>query len=71
MQWFPLRGLTSDNFETLTTFGKIADYFHHIALPILALSIGGFAGLTLLTKNCFLDQIRRQYVITRSCPWAF
>ena len=64
VQWFPLRGLTSDNFEALSTFGKITDYFHHIALPILALSIGGFAGLTLLTKNCFLDQIRRQYVIT-------
>lgn len=61
---FPLRGLTSDNFADLSTIGKIADYFWHIALPVLASSIGGFATLTLLTKNSFLDEIKKQYVIT-------
>jgi microcin C transport system permease protein len=59
-----LRGLTSSNFEELSTLGQIADYFHHIALPILAMSISGFAVLTLLTKNSFLDQIKLQYVAT-------
>lgn len=63
-QWFPLRGLTSDYFETLTTIGKIKDYFWHIALPILSVSIGGFAGLTMLTKNSFLDEISKPYVMT-------
>ena len=63
-QVFPLRGLTSDNFETLSFFGKIADYLWHIALPVIASSIAGFATLTLLTKNSFLDEIRKQYVIT-------
>ncbi|NNE87925.1 MAG: microcin C ABC transporter permease YejB [Silicimonas sp.] len=63
-QIFPLRGLTSDNFETLSFFGKIADYMWHIALPVIASSIAGFATLTLLTKNSFLDEIRKQYVIT-------
>lgn len=63
-QWFPLRGLTSDYFETLTTIGKIKDYFWHIALPVLSVSIGGFAGLTMLTKNSFLDEISKPYVMT-------
>ncbi|MEO9824997.1 MAG: microcin C ABC transporter permease YejB [Paracoccaceae bacterium] len=63
-QIFPLRGLTSDNFETLSFFGKIADYAWHIALPVIASSISGFATLTLLTKNSFLDEIKKQYVIT-------
>lgn len=62
--WFPLRGLTSENWDQLSWPAKIADYFWHITLPILALVIGGFAGLTLLTKNSFLDQIRMQYVTT-------
>ena len=62
--WFPLRGLTSDNFDQLTTFGRIKDYFWHITLPILSLVIGGFAGLTMLTKNSFLEEINKQYVIT-------
>ncbi len=62
--WFPLRGLTSDNFAELSTFGKIADYFWHLALPTLANVIGGFATLTMLTKNSFLDEINKQYVIT-------
>ncbi len=61
---FPLRGLTSDNFEELSLFGQVADYFWHITLPIIAYSIAGFASLTLLTKNSFLDQIKMQYVIT-------
>jgi microcin C transport system permease protein len=61
---FPLRGLTSDNWEELSLFGKIADYFWHISLPVLATSIGGFATLTLLTKNSFLDEIGKQYVMT-------
>ncbi len=63
-QIFPLRGLTSDNWESLSLFGKIADYFWHIALPIIALTISAFATLTLLTKNSFLDEIKKQYVMT-------
>jgi microcin C transport system permease protein len=63
-QIFPLRGLTSDNWESLSLFGKIVDYFWHIALPVLASTIGAFATLTLLTKNSFLDEIKKQYVIT-------
>ncbi len=63
-QIFPLRGLTSQNFEELTVIGKVLDYFWHIALPVLVQSIGGFATLTLLTKNSFLDEIKKQYVIT-------
>ena len=62
--WFPLRGLTSANFDELTLGGKIIDYFWHLALPITALVIGNFATLTLLTKNSFLDEISKQYVIT-------
>ncbi len=62
--WFPLRGLTSDNFDQLSWPGKILDYFWHIALPTLANVIGGFATLTMLTKNSFLDEINKQYVIT-------
>ncbi|MVO15207.1 microcin C ABC transporter permease YejB [Parasedimentitalea huanghaiensis] len=63
-QIFPLRGLTSDNWESLSLFGKIADYAWHIALPVLASTIAAFATLTLLTKNSFLDEIKKQYVIT-------
>ncbi|MDR0410000.1 MAG: microcin C ABC transporter permease YejB [Spirochaetaceae bacterium] len=61
---FPIRGLFSPNFEDLSFFGKITDYFWHICLPTIALSIGGFAGLTMLTKNSFLDEIHKQYVLT-------
>lgn len=64
LDWFPLRGLTSDNFDQLTWPQKIVDYFWHLALPITAMVVGGFAGLTMLTKNSFLDQIGQQYVIT-------
>jgi len=63
-QIFPLRGLTSDNFETLSTMAKIKDYFWHIALPVFSIVIGGFASLTMLTKNSFLDEISKQYVLT-------
>ena len=63
-QIFPLRGLTSDNWESLSLFGKIADYFWHITLPVIALTISAFATLTLLTKNSFLDEIKKQYVMT-------
>ncbi|AWM81449.1 microcin ABC transporter permease [Gammaproteobacteria bacterium ESL0073] len=62
--WFPLRGLVSNNFDTLSLFEKIKDYFWHLALPITALVIGNFATLTFLTKNSFLDEISKQYVIT-------
>ncbi|KPX24723.1 Peptide ABC transporter permease [Pseudomonas amygdali pv. dendropanacis] len=64
LNWFPVRGLVSDNFEQLTTVGKIADYFWHLVLPVSALVIGGFATLTLLTKHSFLNEITRQYVTT-------
>lgn len=63
-QIFPLRGLVSENFEQLSFFGRIADYIWHITLPTIALSISGFATLTLLTKNSFLDEINKQYVVT-------
>ncbi len=63
-QWFPLRGLTSDNWAELSTLGKITDYLWHITLPVLATTIASFATLTLLTKNSFLDEIRKQYVMT-------
>jgi len=63
-QWFPLRGLTSDNFEDLSLWGKIVDYLWHITLPVTAQLISSFAVLTLLTKNSFLDEIKKQYVMT-------
>jgi len=62
--WFPLRGLTSPNFEDLSIFGQIRDYFWHLALPLLSMVIGGFAGLTMLTKNSFIEEINKQYVMT-------
>jgi microcin C transport system permease protein len=61
---FPLRGLTSDNWADLSLWGKILDYFWHITLPVIASTIGAFATMTLLTKNSFLDEIRKQYVMT-------
>jgi microcin C transport system permease protein len=62
--WFPLRGLKSDNFEELTFLEKIIDYIWHLTLPLLALGISSFATMTLLTKNSFLDEIKKQYVTT-------
>ena len=64
VQWFPLRGLTSENWDDLSLIGKVADYFWHIALPVTASLISSFATLTLLTKNSFLDEMRKQYVMT-------
>ena len=64
LQIFPLRGLTSDNWEELSLLGKVADYFWHITLPVLASTISAFATLTLLTKNSFLEEIKKQYVTT-------
>jgi microcin C transport system permease protein len=63
-QFFPIRGLTSENWEEMSTWGKIADYLWHIALPVTAQTISAFATLTLLTKNSFLDEIKKQYVMT-------
>ena len=64
LDWFPLRGLVSPNFDDLSLLGKVADYFWHMTLPVLSMVIGGFAGLTMLTKNSFLEEINKQYVIT-------
>ena len=64
LDWFPLRALVSENWHALSWPDRILDYFWHITLPILSLVIGGFAGLTMLTKNSFLDQITMQYVVT-------
>ena len=64
LQLFPIRGLVSSNFENMSFFGQIKDYCWHIALPVLASTVSAFATLTLLTKNSFLDEIKKQYVIT-------
>ena len=64
LQLFPIRGLVSSNFENMSFFGQIKDYFWHIALPVMASTVSAFATLTLLTKNSFLDEIKKQYVIT-------
>ena len=64
LQIFPLRGLTSENFESLSLWGKLVDYAWHLVLPLSALVLGAFATSTLLTKNSFLDEIRKQYVVT-------
>jgi microcin C transport system permease protein len=62
--WFPLRGLTSDGWSQFPWYWKIIDYFWHITLPLIAMGLGAFATMTLLTKNSFLDEIRKQYVMT-------
>ena len=64
LQWFPLRGLVSSNWDSLGFLGKIGDYLWHMVLPVTAMVIGGFATLTMLTKNSFLDEIGKQYVMT-------
>ena len=64
LDWFPLRGLVSDNWHDLGWPAAVADYFWHMTLPIVSLLIGGFASLTMLTKNSFLDEIHKQYVVT-------
>ncbi len=63
-QWFPRRGLTSENWNDLTSFGKIVDYFWHLALPLTAIAVHAFTTMTFLTKNSFLDEIKKQYVTT-------
>ncbi len=63
-QWFPSRGLTSDNWEQLSWFGKIKDYGWHLVLPLIAMSLGAFTTNAFLTKNSFIDEIRKQYVMT-------
>ena len=63
-QWFPLRGLVSDNWDMLPLGEKILDYFWHLTLPIISMVIGGFASLTLLTKNSFIEEISKHYVMT-------
>ncbi len=64
LNWFPLHGLTSENWEELSIIGKVKDYFWHITLPVTVMVIGGFASLTMLTKNSFLDEINKPYVLT-------
>ena len=64
LDWFPLRGLVSENWTELSWPALILDYFWHITLPVLSMVIGGFAGLTMLTKNSFLEEINKQYVVT-------
>ena len=64
LQWFPLRGLTSSNWEQLSWSARVVDYLWHIALPVTASVLGSFAVTTMLTKNSFLEEIRKQYVLT-------
>ncbi len=64
LQWFPLRGLTSSNWEQLSFMAKVTDYLWHIALPVTASVLGAFAVTTMLTRNSFLEEIRKQYVMT-------
>jgi microcin C transport system permease protein len=61
---FPLRGLTSENFWSLPWYAQIADYFWHLTLPLISMVLSAFATMSLLTKNSFLDEIRKQYVVT-------
>jgi microcin C transport system permease protein len=64
VQWFPLRGLTSANWDSLSLMGKITDYLWHITLPVIAMVLGSFAVITIMTKNSVLEEIRKQYVLT-------
>jgi microcin C transport system permease protein len=70
LDWFPLRGLVSENWHELNWPQRITDYFWHITLPVAAMVIGGFASLTMLTKNSFLDEINKQYVVTARAKGA-
>jgi microcin C transport system permease protein len=70
VQWFPLRGLVSAGSEAWPWPARAADYAWHLVLPTIALVAGGFAGLTILTKNCFLEEIRKQYVLTARAKGA-
>jgi microcin C transport system permease protein len=66
LDWFPLRDLVSENWHELSLFHKVTDYLWHITLPVFAMVIGGFATLTMLTKNSFMDQLHQQYVLFRN-----
>ena len=70
LQWFPLRGLTSPNWSELGWAGRITDYLWHIALPVTAMVLGSFAVTAMLTKNAFLEEIRKQYVLTARAKGA-
>ncbi len=70
VQWFPLRGLHSEGAETWSIPAQVADYIWHMVLPTVAIVVGGFAGLTVLTKNCFLEEVRKQYVVTARAKGA-
>ena len=71
MQWFPLRGLTSEGSAILAAGRRASlDYLWHMVLPITAMVVGGFASLTMLTKNCFLEEIGKQYVVTARAKGA-
>ncbi len=70
VQWFPLRGLSSEGSENWSFGARIIDYIWHIVLPTIALVVGGFASLTILTKNCFLEEIRKQYTVTARAKGA-
>ncbi len=70
VQWFPLRGLVSEGSQDWSFPARVADYLWHMVLPITALVVGGFATLTILTKNCFLEEIRKQYVVTARAKGA-
>ncbi len=70
LQWFPLRGLASPDAASWSLAARAGDYFWHLVLPTIALVAGGFASLTMLTKNCFLDEIRKQYVVTARAKGA-
>ena len=63
LDWFPLRGLTSDNWASLSWPARIADYLWHLVLPLTCYAIGSFAVVTMLTKNTFVEEIRKQYVL--------
>ena len=70
LDWFPLRGLVSEHWAAMSWPQRILDYLWHITLPVLAMVIGGFASLTMLTKNSFLEEIHKQYVITARAKGA-
>ncbi len=70
VQWFPLRGLSSEGAQSWSFGARILDYLWHIVLPTVALVVGGFASLTILTKNCFLEEIRKQYTVTARAKGA-
>ena len=70
VQWFPLRGLTSMNWDQLSAMGKVMDYLWHIVLPITAMVLGSFAVISIMTKNSVLEEIHKQYVLTARAKGA-